>query len=115
MEDGARRMRKKEDGGINSSILQNPSDPDAAYHVKSGKICRGYTANVTESVGSAESVVTDYQYEQSIYSVSQFLKDSLEETDVQEEKSVLVTDGGYSGGDNTVLAAEKISSWLRQR
>ena len=37
----------------------------------------------------------DYQYEQSIYSDSQFLKDNLEETDVQEGKSVLVTDGNY--------------------
>ena len=106
-EDGARRMRKKEDGGLDSSVLQNPSDPDATYRVKAGKTCRGYAANVTESVGSAGSVVTDYQYEQSIHSDSQFLKDSLEETDVQEEKSVLVTDGGYSGGDNTAMAADK--------
>lgn len=107
VEDGVRRMRKKEDGGLDSSVLQNPSDPDATYRVKAGKTCRGYAANVTESVGSAGTVVTDYQYEQSIYSDSQFLKDSLEETDVQEEKSVLVTDGGYSGGDNVALAAEK--------
>lgn len=107
VEDGARRMRKKEDGGLDSSVLQNPADPDATYRVKAGKTCRGYAANVTESVGSAGSAVTDYQYEQSIYSDSQFLKDSLKETDVQEERSVLVTDGGYSGGDNTALAAEK--------
>lgn len=107
MEDGVRRMRKKEDGGLDSSVLQNPSDPDATYRVKAGKTCRGYAANVTESVESARTVVTNYQYEQSIYSDSQFLKDSLEETDVQEEKSVLVTDGGYSGGDNVALAAEK--------
>ena len=107
MEDGVRRMRKKEDGELDSSILQNPSDPDANYRVKAGKTCRGYAANVTESVGSAGTVVTDNQYEQSIYSDSQFLKDSLEETDVQEEKSVLVTEGGYSGSDNVALAAEK--------
>lgn len=107
VEDGVRRMRKKEDGGLNSSVLQNPSDPDATYRVKAGKVCRGYAANIVESVSSAGSIVTDYQYEQSIYSDSQFLKDNLEETDIQEEKSVLITDGGYSGGDNTALAAEK--------
>lgn len=100
-------MRKKEDGGLDSTALQNPSDPDATYRVKAGKTCRGYAANVTESVGGARSVVTDYQYEPNIYSDSQFLKDSLEETQAQEERSVLVTDGGYSGGNNTELAAEK--------
>ncbi len=100
-------MRKKEDGGLDSTALQNPSDPDATYRVKAGKTCRGYAANVTESVGSAGSVVTNYQYKQSIYSDSQFLKDSLEETQAGEEPSVLVTDGGYSGGDNVNLAAEK--------
>lgn len=96
-----------EDGELDSSVLQNPSDSDATYRVKAGKTCRGYAANVTESVGSAGTVVTDYQYEQSIYSDSQFLKDSMEETYVQEEKTVLVTDGGYSGGDNVALEAEK--------
>lgn len=107
VEDGVRRMRKKEDGGLDSTVLQNPSDPDATYRVKTGKTCRGYAANVTESVGKAGSVVTDYRYEPSIYSDSQFLKDSIEETQSGEEESVLVTDGGYSGGDNTELAAEK--------
>lgn len=99
-------MRDK-DGGLDSSVLQNPSDPDATYRIKAGKTCRGYAVNITESVSSAGSVVTDYQYEQSIYSDSQFLKDSLKETEALEETSVLVTDGGYSGGDNTAPAAEK--------
>ena len=81
----------------NKSLLSY-TDPGATYRVKVGKTCRGYVANVTESVGSAGSVVTDYQYEQSVCSGS------------QEEKSVLVTDGGYSSGDNIVLAAEKTFS-----
>ena len=42
LEDSVRRMRKKEDGGLDSSVIQNPSDPDAAYRVKAGKTCRGY-------------------------------------------------------------------------
>jgi len=75
--DGARRLRTKEDGTMNSSALQNPSDPDATYRNKAGKICRGYAANIEESVGKSGSVVTNYQYEQSIYSDSQFLKDNL--------------------------------------
>lgn len=106
-EDGVRRMRRKEDGGLDSSVLQNPSDPDASYRVKAGKVCRGYAANVVESAGSAGTAVTDYQYEQSIYSDSQFLKDSLNETGIMETESVLVTDGGCGGGENTAPAAEK--------
>ncbi|HBA96526.1 MAG TPA: hypothetical protein DCZ23_00300, partial [Lachnospiraceae bacterium] len=69
---------EKDDGGLNSSVLQNPSDPDATYRVKAGKVCRGYAANIAESVSNAGSIVTDYQYEQSIYSGSQFLKDNYD-------------------------------------
>ena len=36
---------------MNSSILQNPADPEATYREKAGKQYRGYAANVTESVG----------------------------------------------------------------
>ena len=46
---------------MNSSALQNPSDPDAAYRNKSGKSCRGYAANIEETVGKNGSVVTDYR------------------------------------------------------
>lgn len=51
VENGKRRLRTKEDGTMNSSALQNPSDPDAAYRNKSGKSCRGYAANIEETVG----------------------------------------------------------------
>ena len=51
VENDKRRLRTKEDGTINSSALQNPSDPDAAYRNKSGKLYRGYVANLEEAVG----------------------------------------------------------------
>lgn len=41
-----RRLRTKEDGTMNSSALQNPSDPDATYRNKSGKLYSGYVANL---------------------------------------------------------------------
>ena len=107
VEAGVRRLRTKEDKTMNSSALQNPSDPDATYRNKAGKICRGYAANIEESVGKSGSVVTNYQYEHSIYSDSQFLQDSLAKTEPQKEEVVLVTDGGYGGGYNTKLASEK--------
>ena len=35
--DGSYRLRTKEDGGMDASILQNPADPDATYREKAGK------------------------------------------------------------------------------
>lgn len=107
VEKAARRLRTKEEGGFHSGILQNPSDPDATYRTKSGKEHQGYVANLEESVGETGSVITDYQYEKNTYSDSQFLKDSLERTPAQEEETILITDGAYSGKENRDLAAEK--------
>ena len=92
---------------MNSSILQNPSDPEATFRTKAGKDHRGYVANLEESVGENGSVITGYQYEQNIHSDSQFLKDHLEAMDRQKDKTVIVTDAAYSGTENQELAKEK--------
>ena len=107
VEESVRRLRTKEDGGLHSGTLQNPSDPDATFRTKAGKEYRGYAANVEETVGNSGSVVTDYQYEPNNYSDSRFLKDSLKRTPEQEEPVTLVADGAYSGKENRGLAAEK--------
>ena len=52
-------------------------------------------------------MVTDYAYEQNIHSDSQFLKEYLEQMEKQEETVTVVTDGAYSGTENTALANEK--------
>lgn len=39
----------------------NSSDSDATYRNKAVKLHRGYTANLEETVGKNESVVTDFQ------------------------------------------------------
>ena len=52
---------------MNSSALQNPSDPDAIYRNKSGKLYRGYAANIEETVGRNGSVVTDYQFDKNTH------------------------------------------------
>jgi hypothetical protein len=107
VESEKRRLRKKEDGTMNSNVLQNPSDPEATFRSKAGKSHRGYVANLEESVGKEGSVITDYQYEQNIHSDSQFLKDHLERMKKQEERVVLVTDGAYSGTENKDIANTK--------
>lgn len=94
-ENGRLRLRTKEDGGMNSSILQNPADPEATYREKAGKQNRGYAANVTESVGENGSIVSDYQFEQNIQSDTEFLKEHLEQEEKTPERRTLITDGAY--------------------
>lgn len=102
--DGSYRLRTKEDGGMDSSILQNPADPDATYREKAGKEHRGYVANVTEASGKNGSIVTDYQYEENTYSDSQFLKDAIETMGKQDEKVTVVTDGAYPSEEALKMA-----------
>ena len=107
VENEKRRMGTKEDGTMNSSALQNPSDPDATYRNKAGRQYRGYSANIEETVGKNGSVVTDYQYDKNTHTDSQFLQESLSAMEKSEEEIILVTDGGYDGQDNIALAKEK--------
>jgi hypothetical protein len=101
------RLKNKEDGGMDSSILQNPADPEATYREKAGKQYRGYVANVTESVDEEKSIVTDYQFEQNTHSDSDFLKEHLESIEKTPEHRTMVTDGAYSGEENRQLAKSK--------
>ncbi len=100
VENEKRRLSTKEDGTMNSSALQNPSDPDATYRNKSGKLHRGYAANIEETVGKNGSVVTDYQFDKNTHTDSHFLQESLSQMEKSEEEIILVTDGGYDGQDN---------------
>ena len=70
---------------MKSSMMQNPSDPEATFRSKAGKEHRGYVANLEESVGANGSVVTEYQYEQNNHSDSQFIQEPLEQMDKQED------------------------------
>ena len=106
VEEGVRRLREKKDGGMTSSMMQNPSDPDATFRTKAGKDYVGYAANLDESVGANGSVVTDYQVEQNNYHDSTFFKDSMDRNGISEEPSTIVTDGAYYGKENEELARE---------
>ena len=91
---------------MTSSMMQNPSDPDATFRTKAGKDYVGYAANLDESVGANGSVVTDYQVEQNNYHDSTFFKDSMDRNGISEEPSTIVTDGAYYGKENEELARE---------
>lgn len=107
VENEKRRLRTKEDGTMNSSALQNPSDPDATYRNKSGRLHRGYAENIEETVGKNGSAVTDYQFDKNTYTDSHFLQETLSQMEKYEEEIILVTDGGYDGQDNIAFAKEK--------
>ena len=106
-EQGDYHLKEKPDPSMNSSILQNPADPDATFRNKNGKQHRGYVANVTESVGESGSLIPDYQYDQNNHSDGQFLDESLSKTETLPEREVLVADGGYSGTDHMKAADKK--------
>lgn len=101
---GSRRLRRKEEIEEPSKVLLNPSDPEATFRKKSGAKHLGYAGNITESVGENGSLVTDYAYEQNIYSDSRFLKDHLEAEPVYAQQVTLVADGAYSGEANILSA-----------
>lgn len=105
LEDGTLELKSSKDKSMDSTILLNPADPDATFRKKAEKEHRGYVANLVESVGDNGSLITDYAYEQNIYSDSQFLKDYLTTQDNQEDNT-LVADGAYSGERNIKLASE---------
>lgn len=105
-DDGHRRLRKKEEIESPSKVLLNPSDPDATFRSKAGEKHIGYVGNITETVGENCSVITDYAYEQNVYSDSQFLKDYLLTQPTDKDKSIMVADGAYCGEKNSEIAAE---------
>ena len=107
VENETRRLRTKEDGGMKSTMMKNPSDPEATFRSKAGKEHRGYAANLEESVGENGSVVTEYQYDQNNHSDSQFIQEHLEQMDKLERRTVIITDAAYSGTENTRLAVGK--------
>lgn len=98
---------KEKSSGMNSKIIQNPTDPDAIYRKKAGAEYRGYIANVVEQVDHEKSLVIDYQVDQNIYIDSQFLKDYIECQLDSNEETILATDGCYCGNENTKIAASK--------
>jgi len=105
-ENGEYRLRTKEDGGMDSNIVQNPSDPDATFREKAGHEHRGYVANVVESSGDNGSIIEDFQFEKNNYSDNAFLKDELEALGRQPDGITIVADGAYNGSENQKLAEE---------
>lgn len=105
-EDGNLVLKDKSDSTMNSGMIQSPTDPDATYRHKAGKDHRGYTANLTESLGENGSIISDYDYRENTYSDSKFLKDILESRTEADNPITILADGAYGGTENHKLAVE---------
>lgn len=118
-DDDGRSIPKGKGDGMDSTSLQNPSDPDAAYRKKAGKEHRGYAANITETVDTNGSLVTDYQYDINTRSDVDFLRESIEKTKAADDVTAIIADGAYASEDLAAQAAEKniglITTGLRGR
>ena len=118
-DDDGRNVPKGKGDGMDSTTLQNPSDPDATYRMKAGKEHRGYAANITETVDTNGSVVTDYQYDVNTRSDIDFLQESIEKAEASDDVTAIIADGAYASEDLAAQAAGKniglITTGLRGR
>lgn len=105
-DDGHRRLRDKKEKEDPSKVLMNPADPEATFRRKAGGKHIGYVGNIVETVGRNGSVVTDYAYEQNIYSDSHFMQDYLAGQPIHEKTVTLVADGAYGSEHNISIAKE---------
>ena len=107
MDNGKRRWITAEDHLGKSTMLANPSDPEATFRRKNHKEYRGYVANIEETVGKNGAIITDYEYEPNIFSDQHFIKDRINELPSQEPESKFIVDGAYYSQDISESAAEK--------
>lgn len=106
-DDTGNRTPKTKADGFNATVLQNPSDPDAVFHVKANKQYCGYSVNLTETVSENGSVITDYQYDVNICSDDELIKESIGKSETLEETITMIADGAYSGQEIQKLAPRK--------
>jgi len=91
---------------ISPQSLQNPSDEDATFRRKAGKAYQGYVGNVVEECGENGNIITQYEYDVNIHSDVDFAKEVIEELGPQEEKTIVIADGGYASEENRQIAEE---------
>ncbi|MDD2216639.1 MAG: transposase [Eubacteriales bacterium] len=101
-------LKAKPNSEITPDSLQNPSDPDATYRKKAGKDHKGYVGNIIETIGEdGISLITGFGYENNTHSDSSFCKEYLETRSEDSPAETMLTDGAYSGTENSALAEEK--------
>ena len=99
--------RLKENKKISPKSMQNPSDEDATFRRKAGKENQGYSGYIVEDCGENYNIITQYNYDVNVHSDSEFGKNAIKELGNQEEKIVMIGDGGFGGTENCKEAEDK--------
>lgn len=94
---------------LNSTVLQNPSDPDATYRFKyTGNV--GYTANIVEVFDDKNNIIKAYDFKPNIYSDQKFSADTIEKISsprLLEKPIKMIVDGAYFTIDLAKKASKK--------
>ena len=90
-------IKTKDAENLNSTILQNPSDPDATYRFKYGDNI-GYTANLVEVFDGDNSIIKNYDFKENIYSDQKFSADTINDLSAEtnlDNPVKMIVDGAY--------------------
>jgi hypothetical protein len=106
-------LTPKDPKELESSRLQNPSDPDATHRVKGGVGSTGYACNIVEvrDQDKKVSMILDHTVEQNIHSDQEFGEEFLQNSPLAEEIEVLATDGAFHRVESQLTAEEKGIEW----
>ena len=106
LKDQTRDGQLKVNSEISPNSLQNPSDRDATYRRKAGKAHKGYVGNVVEDCGEEGNIITQYDYDVNLHSDTDFAAEVIAELGLQEEPTILITDGAYASQENFQTALD---------
>lgn len=99
----------KDGKSLDSTVVQNPSDPDATYRFKYGDNI-GYTANVVEVFDDENNVIKTYDFKPNIYSDQKFSADTIEKlsnNNILQPTIQMIVDGAYFTIDLAKKASKK--------
>lgn len=107
LDDQTKNGTLKPNNEISPESLQNPSDEDATFRRKARKEYQGYVGNIVEDCGEKGNIITQYDYTVNLHSDVEFGAEVIENLGKHEERTVLISDGGYASEDNSQAAGKK--------
>ncbi len=93
---------------LNSTVLNNPVEPESTFRKKAGENHQGYVGNFAETVDldTNRKIIDSFDFQPNIYSDSKFAKDEIQKMAEEGDETTLVADGAYISVDNINEAAE---------
>ena len=95
------KLQLKEPKDIDSSSMQNPSDPDATYKKKRNKAYRGYAAHATETCDKDNviQVITDVDLVKNNVDDAKVLSSKIEGLKEETDLETIITDATFTSDD----------------